>query len=63
MADGFTEFPIFLISFVAGAAIIFWIFISKLVRRVLIAKVSSTDEQEQSKSKANEIFLSEMFCI
>lgn len=54
MADGFTEFPIYLISFVAGAAIIIWIFISKLVRRVLISKVSSTDAQEQTKSKAYE---------
>lgn len=51
MADGFTEFPIFIISFVTGAAVIILIYISKLVKSVTINKVSETDAQDQNKSK------------
>lgn len=51
MADGFTELPIFLISLVAGAAVVVSLFVSKLVTRVPIPRLSNTDAQEKSKSK------------
>ncbi|KAK6637727.1 hypothetical protein RUM44_008149 [Polyplax serrata] len=56
MADGFTELPIFLISLVAGAAVVVSLFVSKLVTRVPIPRLSNTDAQEKSK-------ISESLCV